>query len=203
MAELRYARSSRISEPSLVINGGTSFRFFAPFPSLNHLARHRPGFALYFANAPSHPNNYTLQKSDTTSFVEWCNFVEALWIHTNHTRIGDRLHGSIIARRGKSATYRIGQAVFKKGFACSSNNPWGGGEVNVSPLSEMPTPFYWSGGEATPPLVKWISSNSIFEIGPVVLKISKNWLTAVRSTSGPNADIGMSTTCQLPSRTNP
>ena len=83
------------------------------------------------------------------------------------------------------------------------------------PLGKMPTvivrrgttPFYWSGGEAggeaAPPLIKWISSNSIFEIGPVVLKISKNWLTAVRSTSGPKSDIGMSTKCQLPSRTNP
>lgn len=42
------------------------------------------------------------------------------------------------------------------------------------PLAERPTPFYWSGGEAVPPLVKWISSNSILEIAASVLRISKN-----------------------------
>jgi hypothetical protein len=57
------------------------------------------------------------------------------------------------------------------------------------------TSFYQLGGKADPPLVKWMSSTSISVIADVVLKISKNWLTAERSTSGAKSDMGISTTC--------
>ena len=41
------------------------------------------------------------------------------------------------------------------------------------------------------------------EIGPVVPSIWKSWLTSKRLISAIKSDIGISTTCQFPSRTNP
>jgi hypothetical protein len=70
-----------------------------------------------------------------------------------------------ICRRGRAGARRTGMFVKQSMGRERSMSP---------PLAGMPTPFYGSGGEATPPLVKRISSNSILEIAASVLRISKN-----------------------------